>query len=149
MAKVILKNDYIAGGQRFRKHPHGGATDIPTNIIRAHGLPKSAKVVDEDYIAPKPPEDDRETIAEAAAKDEARVIAEAEGTLERRRRRPSEDTTEGGDVLGGSVKAIVAKLSDMGEAELRKLLEDEREGKGRPSLIVEIEAAIEDLNRVD
>lgn len=142
MVEVILKSDYIAGGQRFRKNPNGGTTSIPQHIIDTHGLPKSAVVPDKSFKQPKPPEEDHTSVAEAAAKEEARVIEEAEAEKEKGERRRRRDKSE---EEGGSVKDIVAKLPEMSEAELRKLLEDERAGKGRPSLIVEIEAAIEDL----
>ena len=149
MVQVVLRNDYFAGGQRFRKHPNGGAVDIPESIIKAHGLPKSAKVVDEDFEMPEP-EDEREADEVTAAREEARVVAEVEETLDTRRRRRSEaPASDDGDILSQSIKAISDKLPEMGEAELRKLLEREREGKSRPSLIVQIEAAIEDLGNKD
>lgn len=149
MVKVVLQNDYIAGGVRFRKHPHGGATEIPDSVIKNHKLPSSAEVADEDFEQPDAPEDEREADAVTAAREEARVIADVEEVLDTRRRRRSEAAAEEGDILDQTVKAISAKLPDMDEAELRKLLERERDGKGRPSLIVEIEAAIEDLGSKD
>jgi len=143
MVKVILRNDFFADGHHFRKHPDGGAVDIPENIVE-RGLPKSAKIVDEDFEQPEEPEDQREADEVTAAREEARVIKEVEETLDTRRRRRSEAPADG-DILSQSIKVISDKLPEMNEAELRKLLEREREGKSRPSLIVQIEAAIEDL----
>ena len=162
MVKVVLQNSFIAGGQRFRRHPNGGAVDIPESVIKAYGLPKSAKVVDEDFEMPEP-EDEREADEVTAAREEARVVAEVEETLERRyhsrseaaaeepvrRRRTEAPASDDGDILSQPIKAISDKLPGMEEAELRKLLEREREGKSRPSLIVQIEAAIEDLGNKD
>lgn len=56
MAKVILANNWFApnrggfGGQRFRKSPDGDPVDIPNRLLKY--LPKTAKIVDEDYVAP-------------------------------------------------------------------------------------------------
>ena len=56
MAKVILANNWFApnrggfGGQRFRKSPDGDPVDIPNRLLKY--LPKTAKIVAEDYVAP-------------------------------------------------------------------------------------------------
>lgn len=55
------------------------------------------------------------------------------------------ETNEGEDILDNSIPEIVSELNDMSEEQLRDLLEREKGGKTRKSLVAEIEAALEEF----
>ncbi len=98
MAKVILRNNWWARDHLYRR---GGtkltAVHIPDELV-PH-LPKSAKVVADEYVEPAPePEKSPDTLSEhrkmldandptrAAMKAQAEVVAEAQETQENQRR---------------------------------------------------------------
>lgn len=164
MPDVLLKRTFVCPDGRFKPAPNGETVSIPNKIIAKYGLPSSARIVDENYVPPakaKQQEDD-ETVSMTAARMEAEIRRRAEieadkiaaerlakmeaveMTEEFQQEEVGADTDDIADVLGNSVKDVIAVLGDYGVEDLEYLLEAEKEGKNRGSLLVELEAVIED-----
>lgn len=153
MPQVLLNSNYFAGGVLYRKSQRGKPVEIPQKVIDAHGLPKDAKVVaGAAKLAPaaKPaqaPQEDVRSVEQVEADQLKKVNAEADAVVAAREEKKEASALDEdiNTLLKGSVSSVVEELVSFGKEQLERMLVLERAGKNRSSLIVQIEAAIEDI----
>jgi hypothetical protein len=138
---------------RFRKSSNGVPVDIPVAVLDRHPLPSTAKIVDSKYVAPAFKEDN-ESVEMSAAKIEAEIQNRVNAIIAKREAEargkpapaPTPTPTESDDILDQSVEKIEPMLAEMDREALLELKQREEEGKTRKSLLVLIDAALEDLD---
>jgi hypothetical protein len=145
MAKVILANNWFApnrggfGGQRFRKNPDGDPVDIPNRLLKY--LPKSAKVVGEDYVAPHvlaaKEQEAKDLDAFRAMDDDVTKVLEKAGVLDTNynpfvgKDAPEDDAEDPAEEAKISQRAQDADAARKKRAEFRKAQEAERNASNK------------------
>lgn len=128
------------------------------------GLPSDAEVVDEDYQSPAQIHEangglEENDIGMSGAEQEAAIHEEVERRLAEiaadKAKAEGTDETDGGatgdgeaapELLSSKVEDIVVKIPDLGFEQLEELLAHEKASTNpRKTLVVELEAAIEDF----
>ena len=170
MTQVLLKRHWRTPKGRFDRSTMGVPTEIPQVLIDRYGLPSDAEIVDKNYKTPEELQaeealtdyDTGYTAAEQEAEINRRVNAQldkmaaeaakaveeaAEAAKAVEEAEPVEEIVDEDDILDSSVPLIVEQLGGMGTEELTDMLKREKAGKTRSTLVVEIEAALEDRQR--
>lgn len=162
--RVLLKREWRTPLGRFHRSVDGVPIEVPTSVLRRYPLPSDAEIVGPNYVPPAEREEfdsvNSVEMTSAQIEEEVRRRVDAQLANEEARKRGEKnhelaeaadkaatklDNPEEPDILDQSIKDIRPLLADMDEDQLLDLKSREEEGKNRASLIIEIEAALEDL----
>lgn len=148
MVKVITQANFFAEGVLYKRDRRTGTVDVPADVLKRNELPKRAVIVDKNYVAPAKEEakDDHRSVDQLNAEALAAKEAEAQAVLDARKGEQDDPLMK---LLSGSVNDVVSSLADYGVEDLKKLQALEEGGKNRTTLLVQIEAAIEDAESAE